>query len=89
MPQNPHASQKTPSASLTQYSDSISYIASFYMKLCGSRYLKNRPHNSNLGQNVPQYLTQEYQQKLDQSYFLGGKMAFHNLQLQFLCGFFI
>ena len=26
---------------------------------------------------------------LDQSYFLGGKMAFHNLQLQFLCGLFI
>ena len=79
-----------PRASLTQYSNSISYMASFYMKLCEVTLLEKSTSQFKFSSKCTTIsYTREYQQKLDQSYFLGGKMAFHNLQLQFLCGLFI
>ena len=64
--------------------------ASFYMKLCEVMLLEKSTSQFKFSSKCTTIsYTREYQQKLDQSYFLGGKMAFHNLQLQFLCGLFI
>ena len=63
MPQNPHASQKTPrSQGVSDAIFKFNFIYGqppFTWNCVRSCYLKNRPHNSNFRQNVPQFLTQE------------------------------